>query len=115
MYVFCIFCYHVSDYIKNDESISLDENIMYDYIRENECLKICADLCHGIKHLYLSRPKMRGEDFKVNLKIDHHLKTTKITTVYLGIKSQTIDMEFSKLAEDCISKWEEFIKKEINK
>lgn len=112
IYAFFIFCHHMSDYIKNDNELSIDEDIIYEYIRKNECLSICADICNGTKHLTLTRPKTEGGHFWVNYKININSKT-KERTISVTLSSKTVNEEFSSLADNCIQKWEKFIENEI--
>jgi len=109
---FFIFCHHIGDYIINDTNITINDQLVYDNINNNECLKICHDICNGTKHLTLTRPKTSGGHFWVRLIANTNMKT-KVKTFDVRLNSGTKDEEFSALAENCINKWEEFIEKEM--
>ena len=109
----CFFtcCDHMKDYIYNDDTIETEQS-PYEYIEENECLKVSRDICVGTKHLIIKNPKTSGGPFIINFAGKRDQKTEKML-VDVNIKSKTVHENFSKLADDCISVWEAYIKKEI--
>ena len=50
VYAFFQNCYHLKDWIKNDDKIKTRKNVER-FIEENKCLSICSDICNGSKHL----------------------------------------------------------------
>lgn len=109
---FFIFCHHIKDYIKNDSSLNIDKKVVENNVSSNSCLKICADICNGTKHLKLDNSRIGDGEFVMNIKSERD-KDTGDLNVELSMKSKTIKENFSKLANDCIIAWEDFIKKEI--
>src|SRR5690348_14911189 len=55
---FFIHCYHLKDWIKNDPETGVSEEALINFVNDNESIKICHDICNGVKHLVLTRPKM---------------------------------------------------------
>lgn len=55
VYAFFVACYHVKDWIKNDDQLALPNKrqIVESYVEGSDDLKLCADICNGIKHLKL--------------------------------------------------------------
>ncbi len=111
--ILCFFtcCHHMEDYIKNDDTIKT-EQMPRDYINKNDCLRISYDICIGTKHLRVDHPKTSGGPFVINFIGERDQGTGKML-VDVNIKSNTVKENFSKLADDCISAWEAYIKKEI--
>jgi len=113
VYAFFIFCHHMSDYLINDNSLSIEKTVVREYIKNNECLRVCADICNGVKHLEFDRPtKTKGGHVWVNLNITINGRTGE-KMFFIDFESETVKQDFSKLSTECIQKWEEFIKKEI--
>ena len=68
---FFLFCYHIKDWIKNDPAVDKSvKDAVEDYINQNNCLKICADIANGIKHLSLE--KMRSKT-RPNIVAEEHI------------------------------------------
>ena len=59
VYAFFLNCYHLKDWIKNDESIGVAEAEVEDFINNNNDLKLCGDICNNNKHLTLDSPPER--------------------------------------------------------
>jgi hypothetical protein len=111
--IYCFFtcCHHVEDYIKNDDKIETEQSPR-EYINENEFLKISYDICIGTKHLRVDHPKTLGGPFVINFKGERNQESEKML-FNINIKSKTVYENFSKVADECISAWEYYIKKEI--
>jgi len=119
VYSFFIFCYHLKDWIINDDTVEMSEKEVENFINQNECLTICANLCNGIKHYKLRSKHGRHE-------LGGEFKTKKVYAEYAGgtslnirikfnILTPTKDIDAFKLATECLQKWEEFIKGNIEK
>jgi len=115
VYAFFLNCYHLKDWIQNEDTIKPPKGKVEHFINQNKCMRVCADICHGIKHLKLQRSRS-GENPKFGAKKFY---------LDLGTSPPTIKIKFSvvtttgvidafDLASECIQKWEEFIKKNIN-
>src|SRR5208337_1655775 len=59
IYAFFQNCYHLKDWIKNDNTApAAKRKGVEGYVKSHDCLKLCADICNGLKHLTLhSKPK----------------------------------------------------------
>ena len=108
---FFICCDHMKDYIDKDDTIETEQS-PYDYLKENICLKDCREISIGTKHLEIRESKKSRGPFKINV-VSNRNKETGELFVEVNIKSNTVKENFSTLANECIEKWEEYIKKEI--
>lgn len=111
--IYCFFtcCDHMKDYISKDDTIET-EQLPSDYLNEIECLRVSRDICVGTKHLRIDAPKTSGGPFKINFVAKRDEETGEML-FDVNIKSNTVKENFSTLANECIEKWEEYIKKEI--
>lgn len=58
IYAFFQNCYHLKDYLKNDTAYTKhSDRDIEDYINNTFELKLCADICNGLKHLTLTNPR----------------------------------------------------------
>jgi len=111
-------CYHLKDWIKNDESLKLSEQEkqkVEDFISNNYHLSLCADICNSIKHLKLtSRPRSDKDPSLGNIKYKVRLGSEP-TTIAVEVSIDTTDgpLDAYELAKECIHAWEEFIKQWI--
>ena len=48
-------CWHLYDWLKNSEVLSVD--LLDGFFRDNETMKFCYDICIGGKHLNIDHPK----------------------------------------------------------
>jgi hypothetical protein len=117
-YAFFLNCYHLKDWIKNDESI-ISKGDVEDFINKNNCLRICADICNGQKHLKLHRtrseciPKLGKRDLHFEYKKENP-STWSMIGMKFYIKTEIGIIDAFELASDCMEKWQEFIEKKIN-
>lgn len=122
VYAFFLNCWHLQDWIKNDRKVSLFcgitksefESFGSDLIAKgNYCMEICHEICLGSKHFKPSKPNtddwpvadpyQGGAEFY--LRDGKALIKTKCTIEFLGVKYDALD-----LAEECVEKWNEFMK-----
>ncbi len=108
---FFICCDHMKDYIDKDDTIETEQS-PYDYLEKNICLKDCREISIGTKHLEIHESKKSQGPFKINFVAKRDEETGEML-FDVNIKSKTLHENFSKLADDCISAWEAYIKKEI--
>lgn len=110
IYAFFLNCYHLKDWIKNDDTASAAKRSGVEaYINSHDCLKVCADLCNGLKHLTLDRkprsgnePELRGRIFGLNL--GQSTISVKQTIEHAGKK-----IDAFTLAGDCMKAWEAYM------
>jgi len=118
VYAFFIFCYHLKEWIINDETVSVPKNEIEKFINENECLSICADICNGLKHLKRDEDKEHSgllPEFK-NKKISvEFIEGDSYPTIGIkfNISTKTKTIDAFELATECLKKWEKFIEEKI--
>lgn len=116
VYAFFINCYHLKDWILYDNSVKIKDKKqkIEEFINKNECMKLCADLCNGMKHLELNKTRTGKQPVinKREFSLDLGPKGTILAVKY-KIETSTGIKDAFALAIECKEKWEEFIKKEI--
>jgi len=116
VYAFFMFCYHIKDWIKNDCGFKKEirNNVEY-FINKNECMRICADLCNGLKHMQDCK-KRSGKDLRIGHKtsFEFSLENSEkpLKCLYFAIDlGEGREKDVLELASECINAWEEFFKK----
>lgn len=113
VYAFFQNCYHLKDWIKNDDTIKLPKGFdIEDFINKNRCMRLLADICNGTKHLKLNMPERSKESpefYSKNYSLA--LGGQPVIKVKWNIKTKTGNIDAFQLATECVHKWEEFIKK----
>jgi hypothetical protein len=111
IYAFFLNCYHLKDWIKQDDTVSeLTRAEVEQFINENECLRICADICNSIKHLNVTRSSREPKDVALESSLWVSVGTSsnyilvKVSIVVGGTERDAFD-----LASECIQKWQEFV------
>jgi hypothetical protein len=117
VYAFFQNCYHLKDWIKNDDTVKLPKgfNIDKDFIDKNPCMCLLADICNGTKHLKLDsdgRSKESPEFYSKNYSLTPGGQKSVIKVKW-NIKTKTGNIDAFQLATECVQKWEEFINKNI--
>ncbi|MDD5155159.1 MAG: hypothetical protein PHF11_01575 [Candidatus Omnitrophica bacterium] len=113
VHAFFINCYHLKDWILHDKTLKIIEKDkkLKDFINNSSPLKICHDICNGLKHLELDKPKI---DKNTQFKSRHYSLELGGEKLILSAKysiqcgGKTFDA-FS-LATSCIEAWKDFIK-----
>jgi len=108
--------YHLKDWIKNDISDTNLNQIVEKYINDNDCLKLCADICNGAKHLDLTHSRFGGD---TSMRTEIHLDLSQENPPVIRkwyIKSHT-GQEFDAfdIATQCVKKWVDFFNQHENK
>ncbi len=116
VYAFFLNCYHLKDWIKNDESVGATAAAkVEDFIRNNKELSICADICNSVKHLKLTSTRSDQDPQFGQRKF--HLKVggppTTISVKYT-IDTSSGPVDAFELATECLQAWEKFIQSNIN-
>jgi len=109
IYAFFINCYHLQDWIKNDESVeAFAKAKVQGFIDRNRELKLCRDICHGLKHLSSGmRSPLGPRIFRFNV-------STGITRAEYSITTETGEtFDAFELASKCVQLWERFIEENI--
>ena len=102
-------CYHLKDWIKNDISDENFNSVVESYINQNDCLKLCADICNGAKHLDVNRSRF-GEETSIRTEV--HLDESQenspvIRKWYITTNSGEVFDSFD-IATLCLTKWVDF-------
>jgi len=117
VYAFFQNCYHLKDWIKNDDTVKLLKEDVEDFIKRHECMCLCADICNSTKHLNLTRPPKSGQvpEFKrreLSLRLEGGPEPIINDKFFIETKTGTVNA--FELASECVRKWGEFIKDNIN-
>ncbi|MEI6841842.1 MAG: hypothetical protein WCK53_11285 [Methanomicrobiales archaeon] len=116
--MFFMNCHHLKDWIKNDESLPGPTRKKAETIvTDNECLRYCADIANGVKHLKLAKTRRFEDDiqkgpteYKLDLSGDGKNNTPIISAKFTYIKNGQVTDAFT-LATQCLQKWEELVQK----
>ena len=118
VYAFFLNCYHLKDWILHDDTIKPpDKSKVEPFIKQDEYMSVCHDICIGIKHLEQQRkpwsgqvPRWEGREFSLSLEGG----PKPIIKVKFSIETKTGTIDAFELASECVRKWGEFIKDNIN-
>ena len=115
VYAFFLNCYHLKDWIKNDESVGAAAAKVEEFINNNEELSLCADICNGIKHLRLESTRS-GQDPRFGPRKFHVQLGGPETTISVkySIDTSSGPLDAFELATKCLQAWEKFILSNIN-
>jgi len=108
-------CYHIKDWLINDQEFPADSKQVEEYINEKRELKLCADLCNGHKHFVLSKPRsheypnVHKETSTVQLKASSIEKNTG----YI-VATNSGHEDALALAHKCLILWEQYIKSKVD-
>lgn len=116
VHAFFLNCYHLKDWIKNDESVgSAAKDKVEEFINNSKELSICADICNSIKHLKLTSTRSDQDPQFGQRKFHLHLggPPTTISAKYT-IDTSSGPVDAFELATECLQAWEKFIQSNIN-
>lgn len=109
-YAFFMCCYHLKDWIKNDESLKKEKKAnVKEFIEQSFYLKTCRSICNASKHL----KKDRSEKSPVKIKrkgFMHNLFGSGPTYATVEYRVQVDDKDFDviEFAKKCIEEWDKF-------
>jgi hypothetical protein len=113
IYAFFQNCYHLKDWIKYDASLpGAVRSAVEGFINSEEPLRLCADVCNGLKHLRLLEPYRSGEKPKFGRKrFDVEFGAGVPSTIRLKceITTGTRTVDAFQLATDALESWKKFI------
>ena len=106
-------CHHLKDWLLNDKEIPEEsKGDVIAFIKKNSCLRHCADIANGAKHLTLDRPHCDypiDKDYRrFALSLDEEGKIKNIRIFFLIGENEVDTFE---LATECIQKWSEYVLK----
>ncbi len=118
VYTFFINCYHLKDWICNDNALKIKEKQkkLKEFIDNSENMKICHDVCNGLKHLALDPSKAKADKNTQFGSRRHNLILGVERPIYsakYSIKCKGKILDAFSLATVCIKEWDNFIKKQI--
>jgi hypothetical protein len=118
IYAFFMHCYHLKDWIKNDNSVKARmPNICTDveqFINKSEALGLCADLCNSLKHLELKRSRSAERPTFGRKKYHHRLNIgsdSSIRLEWLIGRNNKPPLDVFELATECIAEWDKFLQR----
>ncbi len=117
-YAFFVNCYHLKDWIQNDDTVKpLEKEKVEPFIKQDKCMSACRDICIGIKHLKQQSTPWSGQvpkfgDRELSLSLGGG--SEPIIQVKHSIKTKDGTIDAFELASECVRKWGEFIKDSIN-
>ncbi len=106
---FFMSCYHLKDWIKNDISNTHLNRVVEDYIDQNDCLKLCADICNGAKHLDLTHSRF-GEETSMRTEVHLDLFQPNPPVIRKWYIKSDSGQEFDAfdVATQCVKRWVDF-------
>lgn len=110
VYSFFLNCYHLKDWIINDPTVSVDKTTVENFINGSQELRLCADICNGLKHMVRNRqrsgksPEFGKRDFAVQMGGQQQTISVKYT-----IETNTGSIDAFALATNCYVAWQSFI------
>jgi hypothetical protein len=110
IFAYFICCYHLRDWLI--VSYPSLQNDIDQFIHKSVELQICHDICNGLKHSSLDRPK-RDADFNIYREFDHCAQECGENPIKYRVASGD-GHEFRKyalfdLAEKCMEAWRSFL------
>lgn len=115
VYAFFMTCYHLKDWLKNDESLDISGQTIEDFVHGYDPLRICGDICNGHKHLTIDRPKIGGgakiggRYFSLNLGNKEALIKVRYE---ITVEGKVFDA--FNVAKSCVEEWECFLSKNVS-
>ena len=113
---FFLNCYHLKDWIKQDDTIekpSINEEVET-FINDNECLRICADICNSAKHLKLNKRRNQEiVDIKGSLWTGRNRWKGGPIEPEFFVVTESGEKDAAEVALECVQKWKEFIRENI--
>ena len=127
MVVFFIFCHQLKDWIIRETYIPSRE--VEDYINDNPCLSICADIANSVKHLGIDddedvenagqrarrkrhSPRSGGD---VRMRMGYLPTPDGCLLPRLFITSNDTEYDAKTIADECVLKWDEFLTSHLPK
>lgn len=131
MYNFFMNCYHLKDWLKMNDKIKFsDVENLFDENNGNFYMKICADLCNGIKHMVADRRSRLDENMKIergslitvpltaniianseNIKNPEKIKPVGVRSelvCWVSVNNKTYNV--FDIATQCMDKWDKYLK-----
>jgi hypothetical protein len=116
IYAFFMNCYHLKEWIKNDEcvqaqlgrtSLELNEDLNH-HINANMPLMLCADIANSIKHLDRTSNRSKEQPSVPTPREGYRFPNLQLITTW-EVHTKTERMSAFDLATDCVGCWREFL------
>jgi hypothetical protein len=112
VYAFFQNCYHLKDWIKNDDAVSTSaKQAVEPYINGSRSLKLCADICNSLKHLKLTKPRS-GENPTFggkNYSLAIGGSPSPSISLKFEVNTDTGTLDAFTLATECVDAWKTFL------
>jgi len=102
-------CFHLKDWIRYDTDIPYQE--VENFVNENDCLKYCADIANGSKHLSLSRRRKTSESDILRTAVIIDKEKQQAIPLLIIWDSQGNIKDTFEIATEAVEKWREFFRK----
>jgi len=114
IYAFFMHCYHLKDWIKNDVGVSRDiKKQVETFIKGDDYLRICADVCNSMKHLTLDRPPRAGEAQPFGRRKAYGLFASPTQPIareqWMIIRKANSPIDAFEVACKCVEAWGQFL------
>lgn len=113
VYLFYQSCYHLKDWMKNDNRVTLivSESDIERFVNSEHELRICGDICNGSKHSKTTTPKVDPNTNLKNTERKLALSMGQKLSARFNIECGNKIYDALKLARNCVNKWNKFITK----
>jgi len=103
-------CFHLRDWLEADSFIAVKiTKTPEQYVKDTECLAICADLANAVKHMGLTRNMKSGDEPK---RANRSLVLTggsPIVILKANIEHKGMMIDAFELATDCMAAWKAYL------
>ncbi|AKB25796.1 hypothetical protein MSMTP_2327 [Methanosarcina sp. MTP4] len=120
MYAFFMNCFHVKDWLIEDDSIpKINSEYVGKYIKNDQCLQVCGSIANGAKHLNLRETQGTNKNYEIFRSDSIHIDSTAIINSKFTFSRKEKESceqgrtkyEAFKLATECLESWEIFFEK----
>lgn len=112
IYAFFLNCYHLKDWVI--QSGLIKKELVYDFVESNKDMKICRDICNGVKHFKVKNPSINPDVSRTLhssvYSIAFNNAEPEIKPVY-WIVPEKHPVDAFGLAVNCFYLWEGFLKR----
>jgi hypothetical protein len=113
VYAFFTNCFHLRDWMIHDSDLEIEnkEKKLKLFIDGSEHMRICHDLCVGLKHLIITKPKVDSGTKVVKRRYELSLgENSPIFKAKYFVTSNERFYDTFLIATECIKEWKNFIK-----
>lgn len=111
IYAFFQNCYHLKDWIKNDETLAnTARDAVEPFINANRSMRLCADICNALKHLnLLSSRSGENPEFGAKHYALHPGGTETMISLKYEVNTDGGPKDAFELATECLQAWDVFL------